>query len=190
MDPALVGTPTRPKPLARFSHLSFIAADLAATHRFYHDILRLPLVYAARRARWPHAVEPAPHIEVRYALADGCTLNFVVFRDGPPEPLQRLHPLRHFALRVRDAAAVELWARHLAAHGVAVVGPVNHGIVLSVYFHDPNEIRLELTADLVPLGPQDAEQAVALLAEWQALGAVQQRTPIGGHRSAGQRGRR
>ena len=30
-------------------------------------------------------------------------------------------------------------------HGVEVLGPVDHKIIYSIYFHDPNGVRLEIT---------------------------------------------
>ena len=37
----------------------------------------------------------------------------------------------------------------LEAHGINVVGVTDHGFVKSIYFFDPNGIRLEFTAETV-----------------------------------------
>ena len=42
---------------------------------------------------------------------------------------------------------MEAWAKHLRSHGLDVIGPVDHHVIYSVYFHDPNGIRLELTTN-------------------------------------------
>lgn len=182
---AATGAAAAPLPgLTASERLSFIAYDLAATHRFYTEVLGLPLVYAERRERVAGDDTRAPHIEVRYGLADGSTLSFTVFRGAPPEPCRRLHPLRHFAFGVQDAAAVRRWHAHLVAHGVEVVGPVDHEVVLSIYFHDPNEIRLELTTDLIAFDDAEARKAEQILADWWRLGATEQHTPVGGHSRA------
>ena len=79
---------------------SFIGYDLQATQRFYTEVLRRPLVYAQTSDYLPGSDELAPHIEVRYALDDGSTINFIVFEREPPDSARRLHPLRHFAFEV------------------------------------------------------------------------------------------
>lgn len=175
-DPA----PAAP-PLTASERLSFVAYDLAATHRFYNEVLRLPLVYAETRDRLSGSEEPAPHVEARYMLADGSTLNLTVFRGAPPEAQRRLHPLRHFAFQVRDVATLLRWKEHLRAHGVEVLGEINHEVCLSIYFYDPNDIRLELTTDLIAYDAAEAQKAERTLADWWTLGATEQHTPIGGH---------
>ena len=44
----------------------------------------------------------------------------------------------------REAALMAAKAR-LEAADVSVIGPTDHGIIKSIYFFDPNGIRLELT---------------------------------------------
>ena len=168
--------------LTASERLSFIAYDLEQTHRFYSEVLLLPLVYAETRDSLLDG-SYAPHIEVRYALRDGSTLNFFVFRDEPPEPMRRLHPLRHFAFGVKDVAAVRAWKAHLLAKGVEVVGEVDHEVVMSIYFHDPNAIRLELTTNLIEFDEREAAKAQRIYEEWWTLGATEQHTPVGGHSS-------
>lgn len=89
---------------------SFIGYDLAATHRFYTEVLLRPLVYAQTADYLPGSDEYAPHIEVRYALDDGSTINFIVFRASPPDsarPAQSATPLRIRGQRHRNAACLE-----------------------------------------------------------------------------------
>jgi len=54
--------------------------------------------------------------------------------------------VNHLALRVDSVAAVQTALGRLRGAGLDVIGPVNHdGFVVSIYFFDPNGIRLELT---------------------------------------------
>jgi catechol 2,3-dioxygenase-like lactoylglutathione lyase family enzyme len=54
----------------------------------------------------------------------------------------------HLALRVDSTDAVRQAQARLVAAGVDVIGPVDHdGFVLSIYFFDPNGVRLELTTN-------------------------------------------
>ena len=54
--------------------------------------------------------------------------------------------MNHIALRVDSVGAVEEAKRRLEAAGVSVLGVTDHHFIKSIYFFDPNGIRLELTA--------------------------------------------
>jgi catechol-2,3-dioxygenase len=58
----------------------------------------------------------------------------------------------------------------LEAHGVEVLGITDHHIFHSIYFFDPNGVRLELTAQLADEFQmlQESKTAHARLAEWTA----------------------
>jgi glyoxylase I family protein len=161
---------------------SFIGYDLEATQNFYTQVLRRPLVYAQTSDYLPGSDEFAPHIEVRYALDDGSTINFVVFEGDPPDSARRLHPLRHFAFEVTDLDRLHRWREHLLAHGVEVLGEIDHGVVMSIYFHDPNEIRLELCVSLIDFDAQEARRAAQIYDDWWRLGSTEQKTPVQGHK--------
>ena len=51
----------------------------------------------------------------------------------------------HFAMAVKNHADLNAWRDRLAARGVEVEGPIDHGICTSIYFHDPNGYRLEFS---------------------------------------------
>ena len=52
----------------------------------------------------------------------------------------------HFAMRVANHADLEAWKERLKSKGVEVEGPIDHGMMQSIYFHDPNGYRLEFTS--------------------------------------------
>ena len=58
----------------------------------------------------------------------------------------------------------------LEAHGIEVLGVTDHHIFKSIYFFDPNGIRLELTAQLADEFQmlQESKTAHARLGEWNA----------------------
>jgi glyoxylase I family protein len=58
----------------------------------------------------------------------------------------------------------------LEAHGVEVLGVTDHHIFHSIYFFDPNGIRLELTAQLADEFQmlQESKTAHARLGDWTA----------------------
>jgi catechol-2,3-dioxygenase len=47
-----------------------------------------------------------------------------------------------------------------------VLGPVDHGFCHSIYFFDPNGIRLELTWDLRGFTEADAAEAARAVRAW------------------------
>ncbi|HZA95581.1 MAG TPA: VOC family protein, partial [Burkholderiaceae bacterium] len=56
--------------------------------------------------------------------------------------------VNHIALRVGSVEELTQLKERLEAHGVEVLGVTDHHIFQSIYFFDPNGIRLELTAQL------------------------------------------
>jgi catechol-2,3-dioxygenase len=58
----------------------------------------------------------------------------------------------------------------LEAHGVEVLGVTDHHIFHSIYFFDPNGVRLELSAQLADEFQmlQESQTAHARLAQWTA----------------------
>jgi glyoxylase I family protein len=157
---------------------SFIGYDLEATHRFFTDVLLRPLVYAQTSEFLPGSDERAPHIEVRFGLDDGSTINFIVFDGEPPDAARRLHPLRHFAFAVDSVETLHRWREHLLSKGVEVLGEIDHGTVMSIYFFDPNQIRLELCTNLVEFDAEEERKAREIYANWWTLGAAEQKTPV------------
>ena len=86
-------------------------------------------------------------------MADGSTVAFFEAPELPPEPAPS-HPaydiFRHLAMQVDTTEEVDGWREWLVENGVDVLGPVDHKIVYSIYFHDPNGNRLEITAPVDP----------------------------------------
>jgi catechol-2,3-dioxygenase len=70
-------------------------------------------------------------------------------------------------MQVEDPATVDRWRDWLCANGVEVLGPVDHKIIYSIYFHDPNGNRLEITTPTSPLWNNNGESARASLDEWE-----------------------
>jgi catechol 2,3-dioxygenase-like lactoylglutathione lyase family enzyme len=58
--------------------------------------------------------------------------------------------VNHIAFNVDGIQALEDSKARLQAHGVEVLGITDHRIFKSIYFFDPNGIRLELSAQVAP----------------------------------------
>ena len=61
----------------------------------------------------------------------------------------------------------------LQAAGVEVIGVVDHDFIQSIYFFDPNGLRLEVTTRTEPPGfiEKQAREAHQTLGDWQAFKA-------------------
>jgi glyoxylase I family protein len=81
-------------------------------------------------------------------MTDGSCIAFFDLGDGrlaEPSP-NTPQWVNRLALRVDSLAELEIAMAKLRAAGVDVLGVTDHGPIESIYFFDPNGIRLELTA--------------------------------------------
>src|ERR1700733_8677089 len=153
----------------RLNHLAYVTHDTAATVKFWTEVMRMPLVEAVMHARVPSTGDPFPYVHFFFRMQDGSTIAFfeavgLPARPEPPHPAYLL--LVHLALEVGTQAEVDEWRDRLVAHQVDIVGPINHGIIYSVYFHDPNGIRLEITTPLAADWNDRPEVARDIVGSW------------------------
>jgi catechol 2,3-dioxygenase-like lactoylglutathione lyase family enzyme len=163
-----------PGPPAMLSHMAFITRDTAATADFYTRIMGMELVNAVLDDAIPSTGEPIPYFHSFFRLADGSTIAFFEAPELPPlapPPHAAYDTFQHLALQVASTDEVDRWHEWLGEHGVEVLGPVDHKIIYSIYFHDPNGLRLEITTPTSPTWNDNAEPARASLADWQAVKA-------------------
>ncbi len=152
-------------------HAGHVTQDAAATVDFYARILGMDFVATVMDDRVPSTGEPFPYLHLFFRMADGSTLAF--FESpcmGPPSAPS--HPaydvFNHTALAAASTAEVDAWAQRLRESGVEVLGPVDHGVIYSIYFHDPNGLRLEITTTTDPSFDDHADEARADLEAWEA----------------------
>jgi hypothetical protein len=63
---------------------------------------------------------------------------------------------------------VYAWKEWLESKGITVIGPVDHQVLLSIYFFDPtSNCRLELTTPLTRLSDESAQDADQALDQWE-----------------------
>ena len=154
------------------NHLAYVTRDVAATADFYTRILGMEIASTIFDDRVPSTGEDFPYFHIFFRMGDGSTIAFFECADLPA-PAKSSHPaydtFNHCALWVENPAEVRRWHAWLQENDVPVLGPVNHkGIIESIYFHDPNGIRLELTTPLDPDWNRHAEQAQTDLTCWLA----------------------
>jgi catechol 2,3-dioxygenase-like lactoylglutathione lyase family enzyme len=159
-----------PVPIHGLHHFAWRCRDAEETRRFYEDLLGLPLVHVIRADHVPSTGEYCPYVHIFFRLGDGSHIAFFDLGDGTASAPSPNTPawVNHLALRVDSVEALLAARARLVAAGVDVIGPTDHHIIQSIYFFDPNGIRLELT---VPTAPETemqrlANRAHADLAAW------------------------
>jgi glyoxylase I family protein len=151
-------------------HVAYRCRDAKRTADFYTQALGLKFTMAMSEERVPTTGAHCPYMHVFFQMADG---SHVAFFELPEEKPMQLDPntppwVQHLALEVQDAAALDAAVERLKQRGVEVIGPVDHQIFKSIYFHDPDGHRLELTYRTETPGMMKAlaDTAQPMLQEW------------------------
>lgn len=152
-------------------HAGHVTADAAATVDFYSRILGMEFTATVMDDKIPSTGDPFPYLHLFFKMADGSTIAFFESPSlAPPSPVS--HPaydvFNHTALAARSKEEVDEWARHLEANGIEVVGPIDHGVIYSIYFYDPNGLRLEITVSMQDGWDDHPAEALDDLAAWEA----------------------
>lgn len=151
-------------------HLSFRCFDAEETREFYEDFIGLEFSAAIPKQVEIDGVEhDALHLYFR--MADG---DFISFYDMPdtvrPEMFTWDPMTLHIGMKVPDEASMMDWKQRLEERGVApVLGPMDHDMVQSIYFQDPNGLWLEFTyqvPDHEGIMHREMNEAEGLLAKW------------------------
>jgi glyoxylase I family protein len=158
------------EPIHRLHHFAWRCRDAEETRAFYEDLLGLPLTHVIRADTVPSTGEHCPYVHIFFALKDGSSLAFFDLGDdqlAEPSPNTPAW-VNHLALKVASLDSLERAKQRLQAAGVNVLGITDHGFVRSIYFFDPNGIRLELTVDMSDgnISDSDNSRARAKLDAW------------------------
>ena len=161
-----------PASIHQLHHYAYRAKDAEETRHFYEDILGLPLYHIIQSDVVPSTGEYCPYTHFFFRLQDG---SFIAFFDlgndeaALPSPNTPLW-VNHISFRVDSMQALHDMKARLEAHGVEVLGITDHHIFHSIYFFDPNGVRLELTSQLADEFQmlEESKPAHARLNEWTA----------------------
>lgn len=168
-SPALADLPP-PAAVQQLHHYAYRARDAEETRHFYEDILGLPLYHIIQSDHVPSTGEYCPYTHFFFRLRDG---SFIAFFDLGDDVKSEPSPntpawVNHIAFRVNTVEELANTKARLEAHGVEVLGVTDHHIFKSIYFFDPNGIRLELAAQLADEEhmAKDSQVAHQRLREW------------------------
>lgn len=156
--------------IKRIHHVAYRCRDAKETVEWYQQKLDMDFVLAIAEDHVPSTKEPDPYIHL---FMDAGMGNVIAFFELPNSPEMGTDPntpdwVQHIAFQVESMDDLLAGKEKLIAEGVEVLGPIDHGIFHSIYFHDPNGHRLELA---VNSGTKEEmktlhEVAPAMLEEW------------------------
>ena len=128
-------------------HFAWRCRDAEETRAFYEDLLELPLAHIIRADNVPSTGEHCPYVHIFFQMRDGSYIAFFDLGDDETSDPSPNTPawVNHIAFEVDTVADLDEWKSKLEAGGVEVLGVTDHGFVNSIYFFDPNGVRLELT---------------------------------------------
>ncbi len=171
LQPSAAALPP-PAAIQQLHHYAYRAKDAEETRHFYEDILGLPLYHIIQSDHVPSTGEYCPYTHFFFRLRDG---SFIAFFDLGDDVAALPSPntpawVNHISFRVDTVADLEAMKARLEAENIEVLGVTDHHVFKSIYFFDPNGIRLELTAQLADENEMKKESRVAhaRLAEWTA----------------------
>jgi glyoxylase I family protein len=129
------------------NHVAWRCIDAEQTRHFYEDILGLPLAHIVRSDHVPSTGEYAPYCHLFFEMDDGSYVAFFDIGDGRGATLSQDMPgwVHHFAFEVDTVDEVLAMKKRLEAAGIDVLGVTDHHFIQSIYFFDPNGLRLEVT---------------------------------------------
>lgn len=135
-------------------HWAWRCRDAEETRHFYEDILGLRLVHFIRADTVPSTGEHCPYTHLFFELGDGSSVAFFDLGDDTAAEPSPNTPawVNHLALKLESIECLEQMKLHLETHGINVLGVTDHGFVKSIYFFDPNGVRIEFTADSASAG--------------------------------------
>jgi len=169
-----LGAPRLPGKPTMLSHAAYITHDTEATAAFFTEVLGMELVNAVLDDAIPSTGEPVPYFHSFFKMKDGSTIAFFEAPELPPleaPPHPAYNTFQHLALEVDTTEEVDAWAAWIRSKDVDVIGPVDHQIIYSIYFHDPSGLRLEITTPTQPVWNDNEAAAHASLKDWAELKA-------------------
>ena len=133
--------------LNKLYHYSFPCRDGEETRAFYEDLLELPLVACMSSDTVPSTGEKLPYAHFFFEMGDGSYLAFFdLGRNEMPEPSPNTPDwVMHFAIETDSVEDVLRIRDRLKEAGVKTTDIVDHDFINSIYFFDPNGLRLEVT---------------------------------------------
>jgi catechol 2,3-dioxygenase-like lactoylglutathione lyase family enzyme len=155
------------------NHLALITDDMDATVRFYHGVLGARLVATLGTPDFKHYFfEFGVENTVAFFEYTGQKLDRLAKPAGIPDP--RAIQFDHLSFNVADAHALEMLQKRLDHYGCGVTEVVDHQMIKSIYFTDPNGIALEASYWVEDATARDDLRDTSLFADKDPVPAVRE----------------
>lgn len=156
--------------IKKIHHVAYRCKDAGETAAFYEKYLGMGLLGAFAEERVPSTKAPDPYMHIFLDAGGGNILAFFELPNAPAMDRDRNTPewVQHFALEVDSMEDLLATKARLEADGIEVVGPIDHALFQSIYFHDPNQLRLELAVNTATPEQQQRMRDVGalMLEDW------------------------
>ncbi len=129
-------------------HSAYLCRDAKETRDFYCDVLGMRMRATLAIDKRPGTDEDLRYMHLFFEMEDG---NYIAFFDLPDSVKEDYFRNKdsmqeyHFAFELENLKAQKYFKDKLENYGLPVRGPVDHGFVTSIYFHDPNGLQVEFT---------------------------------------------
>lgn len=157
------------------NHLALTTNDMDATVRFYHGVLGMRLVATIANADFKHYF---------FEIGDGNTLAFFEYAGHDVGSIEKAagvppdYPTQfdHLSFNLPDELALTHLQQRLDEYECGVTEIIEHGIMRSIYFTDPNGIALEASYWVTdPTGrPSDYDDAGVMFLDREPVAAVEE----------------
>ncbi|MBX6341594.1 MAG: VOC family protein [Thermomicrobiaceae bacterium] len=127
-------------PTTGVHHITLIGSNRQDTIDFYQGVLGMPLVFEQPNLDVPEETH------LYFDPGDGRLITFFVRerRATDPTPVPEVVGNVHHIAYAVSRETFDRAARRLAELGYPNTGPIDRGFMDSLYFHDPNGLRIEL----------------------------------------------
>ena len=144
-------------------HTAFATWKPKETVEFYRDVLGLKPIHAITAKGWGRETHP-DFVHFFFDAGQGSAIAFFYYvgtepMKEPAGPRGYLGMARHTAWTVETDAELKDWKTRLEAKGVAVSEEVQHEVVRSLYFRDPNGYPVEISLTTRVPDERDAADA-------------------------------
>ena len=127
-------------------HYAYKCKNLNETIHFYQNILNLPYVHRIDEDYVPSTGEYDPYSHVFFQLKDGSHIAFFDTKDNKIAEYNCSDWINHISFNVESIEDLNQAKQQLIENNIDVIGPTKHdNYITSIYFFDPNGLRLELT---------------------------------------------
>lgn len=187
MDTRVAGTSSQAdtsKPLLRgIHHLALVTDDMKGTLDFYVRVLGMPIVHSLRTpvVRGAHGAGTPPYASIPHVFLDMGGDSLLAFfeypKRAPKVDRDALGAMQHVSFACGPKRHREILER-LEANGTPITGGPLVSIppaIVSFYFFDPNNIRLEIVCD-----PRNEDEVDLDVIRSCQMGEAELRDELGG----------